>query len=534
MPVTDEIFKAFLECETKAFLKFSRLSGTPSDFRDWQCYIAEGFKQKCSLHLRSGLGDGEFFVGTLPEKEAEHKYRLVLDSPIQTHEMQSNLHALERLDSSGKTRHSPYVPVRFIPGEKLIRHDKLLLAFDALSLFTFSGKMPPFGKIIHGSELRVAKVRVAELMKATRSVVRRIAAQQADPATSPPVLKKHCAECEFQSRCRRVAVEKDDLSLLTGMSEKERKKHHDKGIGDYPLDKVRGWSHYTPRWAFLPVEDSDMIRIAVNFFYDVGAAVHPLTEIEQGADREQVFFQMFEAKSLLNGLLRSGLIPMRTCRESGFKLVNAIDAVVNKGPSAGPLEFMEAYSVSSEAKRFETILTAELSVSDSYFVSQKGLYSTIDLIERAEIIFPESIRQYLSSEAVNEVRQAGKCLAFELPTSAGFHILRAAEDVIREYYGELAGTLPQKKARNWGMYINGLRKHGANLKVIAALEQIKDMHRNPIIHPEVTLSMEEAITLFGMVIGAMVAMVMELVELRASKAAAAATPALPVAASGTT
>ena len=36
--------------------------------------------------------------------------------------------------------------------------------------------------------------------------------------------------CEFQSRCRLKAVEKDDLSLLAGMSEKERQKFHSKGI----------------------------------------------------------------------------------------------------------------------------------------------------------------------------------------------------------------------------------------------------------------------------------------------------------------
>lgn len=33
------------------------------------------------------------------------------------------------------------------------------------------------------------------------------------------VLNRHCAECEFQSRCRKLAVEKDDLSLLAGMSD---------------------------------------------------------------------------------------------------------------------------------------------------------------------------------------------------------------------------------------------------------------------------------------------------------------------------
>ena len=49
---------------------------------------------------------------------------------------------------------------------------------------------------------------------------------------TPPdlVLNRHCAECEFQARCRRNAIEKDDLSLLSGMTEKERKRLHSKGI----------------------------------------------------------------------------------------------------------------------------------------------------------------------------------------------------------------------------------------------------------------------------------------------------------------
>ena len=49
---------------------------------------------------------------------------------------------------------------------------------------------------------------------------------------SPPdlVLNRHCGQCEFQARCRKQATEKDELSLLSGMSEKERKKLHGKGI----------------------------------------------------------------------------------------------------------------------------------------------------------------------------------------------------------------------------------------------------------------------------------------------------------------
>lgn len=230
MSVTDESFRAFLECETKALLKFSGEDERRSAIGDWQKNTAEDFKQKCRLRLCSSLGEDEYLVGSLPEKEAEHRYRFVFDCPIQTHEVESRLHALERLDSSAKTKHSPYIPIRFIPSEKLTRHDKLLLAFDALALYTAFGKVPAFGKIIYGNELKIAKVRVAELMKAARSVVRRIIAQQAAPQTSFPILNKHCSECEFQTRCRQVAVEKDDLSLLAGMSEKECKKQYDKGI----------------------------------------------------------------------------------------------------------------------------------------------------------------------------------------------------------------------------------------------------------------------------------------------------------------
>src|SRR5271168_4489535 len=49
---------------------------------------------------------------------------------------------------------------------------------------------------------------------------------------SPPdfMLNRHCGECEFRTRCRTHASEKDELSLLSGMSGKDRKKFHAKGV----------------------------------------------------------------------------------------------------------------------------------------------------------------------------------------------------------------------------------------------------------------------------------------------------------------
>src|SRR5208337_1194439 len=44
------------------------------------------------------------------------------------------------------------------------------------------------------------------------------------------VLNRHCQECQFRARCRSKAHEIDDLSLLSGMTEKERSRHRSKGI----------------------------------------------------------------------------------------------------------------------------------------------------------------------------------------------------------------------------------------------------------------------------------------------------------------
>jgi len=229
--ITEETFQAFLKCETKAYLKYSSAVGAQGEGSDWQQRLIEDFRQKCAINLRSQFPEDECLVGaSLPQIPENGKHRLVINCLAQAQEIRSSIHALERLTSHGKRKHNPYIPIRFVPSEKVTKHDRLLLAFDALALSLTSGKMPPFRKIIHGSEQKSLRVQLVELMKTTRSVVERIAVQQESPAPPSLILNKHCAECEFQARCRQVAVEKDELSLLSGMTEKERRKQHDKGI----------------------------------------------------------------------------------------------------------------------------------------------------------------------------------------------------------------------------------------------------------------------------------------------------------------
>ena len=229
MLITEEIFQAFLKCETKAHLKFTDADVAHPEIIDWRQGLIESYNRECYVNLRSGLRDDEYLVGALsPQDYKNNTLRLLIDCVIQGQGLKSRIHALERLSSSENIKRNPFIPIRFVPREKITQHDKLLLAFDALILSIAVGKAPPFGRIIYGHKQTAVKIRLDALMKTVRSVVDKILARQASPP--PLVLNRHCTECEFRARCRKIAVERDELSLLSGMSEKERMRQHSKGI----------------------------------------------------------------------------------------------------------------------------------------------------------------------------------------------------------------------------------------------------------------------------------------------------------------
>jgi hypothetical protein len=107
-------------------------------------------------------------------------------------------------------------------------------------------------------------------------------------------------------------------------------------------------------------------------------------------------------------------------------------------------------------------------------------------------------------------------LAFDLPTATGFHMLRATEAVLIEY--KTAAGVKKSKTRNWNKYIQDLKAAGADQKIVAILDQIRDLHRNPLMHPEVVLTMPEASAIFGICQSAITIMAQDM-EKRATKTA---------------
>jgi hypothetical protein len=164
MPITEEIVAAFLKCETKAHLQYSGILGAQSEFSQRAQNQREEYRESCRELLCSALHTPSF-VGT-PDLQSlkDRRYHLVLDYVVAQSEIDVRLDALVLNRVKRARLDCPYIPVRFVPCEKLSTDDKLMLAFNAVALSKVYGKTPRAGRIIHGRNHTMANIALFPLL----------------------------------------------------------------------------------------------------------------------------------------------------------------------------------------------------------------------------------------------------------------------------------------------------------------------------------------------------------------------------------
>jgi hypothetical protein len=133
--ITAEIFDAFLKCESKAYFKSSGQIGEPDELLNWQREVKQEFRRSCQSRYRSIFLDAFDAPQLLFLHELKSgKHHILLDGTLEAGQFQSRIDAVGKVTRLTRMRYSGYIPIRFVPNEKLSRHDKLLLAFDAYTL----------------------------------------------------------------------------------------------------------------------------------------------------------------------------------------------------------------------------------------------------------------------------------------------------------------------------------------------------------------------------------------------------------------
>ena len=80
MLITDDIFQAFLQCETKAHLKLAGVPGDHQAFPEWERHRVEAYKRHYHLHVRPDCREDECLVGVaLPHDLSHSLWRYVID-----------------------------------------------------------------------------------------------------------------------------------------------------------------------------------------------------------------------------------------------------------------------------------------------------------------------------------------------------------------------------------------------------------------------------------------------------------------------
>jgi len=208
MTITFRLLEAYLKCATKCWLKANGEQPSSGSYAGWAQAQNEAYRAARIHELLSKICQQKSLKSPSVGALRGGSWRLATEVLAQTKNVESCLPAVERVQTVGPGKPAQLIPLRFIYTNKLERDAKVLLAFDALALAQL-GFHVAFGKIMHGDENSVAKVRVSALASDVQNRIEEMTALLS--RTSPPDLRliRHCGECEFQDRCPQKLLEKD-------------------------------------------------------------------------------------------------------------------------------------------------------------------------------------------------------------------------------------------------------------------------------------------------------------------------------------
>lgn len=178
--------------------------------------------------------------------------------------------------------------------------------------------------------------------------------------------------------------------------------------------------------------------------------------------------------------------------------------------STDELSVNEAHRLSKAATEIRKTLEAEIRGYEAYVVTPKRI-DVRRLLRDVPSLFAPDTYAKLSSIAQYDLDEAAKCIAFERSTAAAFHVLRATEAVLRDFYRSLARR--KRVQLYWGLMVADLRKRRKADKysvLLAHLDNIRLSFRNPTQHPEATYDIHEVQDLWSVCVDALNRMATEL------------------------
>ena len=252
-----------------------------------------------------------------------------------------------------------------------------------------------------------------------------------------------------------------------------------------------------------------MLKISLPWIVYAIASIDRLETIAVGQKVQDISYLCFAVQQSIDGILDNSVYSahLKSSREHGSLLKESLDEMSpSNTDQQREVSHIDMWTIQNHGRLFKEILMAELNVLPAFLVVEKEGFDINALIESGHKLFPSSTLSKCP-EAEKDIMESGKALAFELSTACGFHIFRVTETVLKRYWDHVSGDADRPDLETIGNYAKVMKeKNLGDEKISETLMQLAKLHRNPLIHPQVILTVEEAIETLGIARSAIGAM----------------------------
>jgi hypothetical protein len=204
---------------------------------------------------------------------------------------------------------------------------------------------------------------------------------------------------------------------------------------------------------------------------------------------------------------------LQVTRRAARDLVS-FQKTIEKTEKGSVLDEEQAERLRKIMEDLEKTLLAELEGFNAYVVTPKRIDVT-KLQTQPHLLFAPMVFKKLPPLAQFDIGEAGKCIVFELSTAAAFHLMRATEAVLREYY-HFHVSRNRVKPLLWGSITKDLQSRNKFQKdekhqvLLKNLDNIRLSFRNPTQHPDKVYDIQEVQDLWGLCVDVINRMASEL------------------------
>lgn len=194
------------------------------------------------------------------------------------------------------------------------------------------------------------------------------------------------------------------------------------------------------------------------------------------------------------------------------KDLNKLLTRVEKMPSTIKVDAELAKEIEVAVKSLDKTLDSELMLRHAFILTKKR-FSTDDLMYNPQNLLTKSNFSVLPKIVQFDFGEACRCISFDLPTSAAFHLMRSAEGTLRLYYTSIVKR-DRVDPLLWGPIIQHLQRRSDSPKksLTDNLDNIRTNYRNPTQHPEATYDIDEAQDLLSLTIDVINKMLKDLID----------------------